>query len=219
MKFRFGGKPTTKTQDHDNRSKSEDCCRKRRDVETCVAQGRLPTRKSRSGPLSRVLSWTIISLGRRLLDGSSNLPGRWTKRTVSRRQTVASLTNYALLGLASGGVYRAEPVTRSAGALLPHRFTLTSSRPVQGKPSTRQNVWRYTFCGTIPVLADGGRYPPPCPVKPGLSSPSGSELPLTAIVWPTPRTKLYDTESIGDRGFGKNRHLADFSRVFSSESK
>src|SRR6266481_5182141 len=30
---------------------------------------------------------------------------------------------------------------------------------------------RYTFCCTFPVLADGGRYPPPCPVEPGLSSP------------------------------------------------
>ena len=31
-----------------------------------------------------------------------------------------------LLGLASGGVCLATPVTRSAGALLPHRFTLTT---------------------------------------------------------------------------------------------
>ena len=30
------------------------------------------------------------------------------------------------LGLASGGVYRAIPVARDAGALLPHRFTLTT---------------------------------------------------------------------------------------------
>src|SRR5438045_9769389 len=29
------------------------------------------------------------------------------------------------LGLAPGGVYRATPVTRGAGGLLPHRFTLT----------------------------------------------------------------------------------------------
>ena len=29
--------------------------------------------------------------------------------------------------LAPGGVYRAAPVTRGAGALLPHRFTLTGS--------------------------------------------------------------------------------------------
>ena len=37
----------------------------------------------------------------------------------------------ALLGLAPGGVYRATPVTRSAGGLLPHRFTLTD-QPVGG---------------------------------------------------------------------------------------
>ncbi|MDB5347371.1 MAG: hypothetical protein JWP89_5748 [Schlesneria sp.] len=42
---------------------------------------------------------------------------------------VTRLTNFALLGLASGGVYRAGPVTRSAGALLPHRFTLTTPPP------------------------------------------------------------------------------------------
>lgn len=29
---------------------------------------------------------------------------------------------------------------------------------------------RYPFCCTFPVLANGGRYPPPCPLKPGLSS-------------------------------------------------
>src|SRR5690606_27760589 len=34
----------------------------------------------------------------------------------------------ALLGLAPGGVYRATPVTRGAGGLLPHRFTLTGSQ-------------------------------------------------------------------------------------------
>ena len=29
---------------------------------------------------------------------------------------------------------------------------------------------RFVFCGTFPTLASGGRYPPPCPVEPGLSS-------------------------------------------------
>src|SRR3954470_15511198 len=33
-----------------------------------------------------------------------------------------------ILGLASGGVCLATPVTRNAGALLPHRFTLTTSK-------------------------------------------------------------------------------------------
>src|SRR6185369_14545895 len=37
-------------------------------------------------------------------------------------------TRCGLLGLASGGVCLATPVTRSAGALLPHRFTLTTAR-------------------------------------------------------------------------------------------
>ena len=32
----------------------------------------------------------------------------------------------SLFGLAPGGVYRAPDVTTGAGALLPHRFTLTS---------------------------------------------------------------------------------------------
>src|SRR5205085_7257461 len=50
---------------------------------------------------------------RRLPDGSSGLPG-----FVGR----AVLT---LLGLAPGGACRAARVTPGAGALLPHRFTLT----------------------------------------------------------------------------------------------
>ena len=89
---------------------------------------RLQGNRARSGPVSRVLSRATISLGRRLLVGSSNLPGRVTRRTASRRRAVSSTADFALLGLASGGVCRAEPVTRPAGALLPHRFTLTSSR-------------------------------------------------------------------------------------------
>ncbi len=35
----------------------------------------------------------------------------------------------AAFDLAPGGVYRAAPVTRGAGALLPHRFTLTGAPP------------------------------------------------------------------------------------------
>ena len=60
--------------------------------------------------------WVAIPLGRRLLDGSSGLPG------FSGR---AALT---LLGLAPGGVCRATRVTPGAGALLPHPFTLACAR-------------------------------------------------------------------------------------------
>ena len=45
-------------------------------------------------------------------------------------------------------------------------------------------VRRYFFCGTFPVLTDGGCYPPLCPVEPGLSSlqqvASGTIAPCTA---------------------------------------
>ena len=57
-----------------------------------------------------------IPLGRRLLDGSCGLPGFDGR---------AALT---LLDLAPGGVCRATRVTPGAGALLPHRFTLTCAR-------------------------------------------------------------------------------------------
>jgi hypothetical protein len=62
------------------------------------------------------------------------------------------------LGLAPGGVCQATSVTRCAGGLLHHRFTLTGLR--------RRSV----LCGTVPRVSPGGRYPPPCPVVPRLSS-------------------------------------------------
>ena len=74
--------------------------------------------------------------------------------------------DFFLLGLAPDGVCRARPVTRPAGELLPHRFTLTA-RAAEAPPR------RFVFCGTVPGLAAGGRYPPSCPVEPGLSSRRG----------------------------------------------
>ena len=35
---------------------------------------------------------------------------------------------------------------------------------------------RSVLCGTFPVLTDGGCYPPPCPVEPGLSSTAASKV-------------------------------------------
>ena len=52
------------------------------------------------------------------------------------------------LGLAPGGVYLATPVTRSAGGLLPHRFTLTAAV---------MPPWRSVFCGTVPRVTPGCR--------------------------------------------------------------
>jgi len=41
------------------------------------------------------------------------------------RELERAALNVPLFGLAPGGVYKASPVTRRTGALLPHRFTLT----------------------------------------------------------------------------------------------
>jgi hypothetical protein len=49
------------------------------------------------------------------------------------------------LGLAPSGVYRAGPVTRAAGALLPHRFTLTCAVLARGPgpPSAVCSLWHF----------------------------------------------------------------------------
>src|SRR5258708_29172544 len=78
----------------------------------------------------------IISLGRRLPGASSG----HTREPHAGRASPALASRIALLfGLAPGGVYRADPVTRVAGELLPHRFTLTARE-------RRRSV----LCGTDP---------------------------------------------------------------------
>ena len=67
----------------------------------------------------------------------------------------------SLSGLAPGGVCLATAVSRRAGGLLHHRFTLTSA------PKTGGGLFSVAL---IPRVAPGGRYPPPCPVEPGPSS-------------------------------------------------
>ena len=55
---------------------------------------------------------------------------------------------WTLLGLAPGGVYLATSVTRGAGGLLPHRFTLTG-------PLVAERTRRSVFCGTFPRVTPG----------------------------------------------------------------
>lgn len=73
----------------------------------------------------RILAPTI-NLGWALRPTSSDLPG---SRDGSGRPVpgfpVRERPSAPLFGLAPGGVCRAGPVTRPAGELLPHRFTLT----------------------------------------------------------------------------------------------
>ncbi len=100
-----------------------------------------------------------ISLRRRLPATSSSRPG---SGTWTGSPGLALRPDSSLLGLAPDGVYQARPVTRPAGELLPHRFTLTDGFPRR----------RFAFCCTFPDLTAGGRYPPSCPEEPGLSSAS-----------------------------------------------
>jgi hypothetical protein len=62
-----------------------------------------------------------------------------------RTPAQAAPCGYGPFGLAPGGVYRATPVTRGAGGLLLHRFTLTGR--------SRRSV----LCGTFPRVAPGCR--------------------------------------------------------------
>jgi hypothetical protein len=91
-----------------------------------------------------------ISLGRRLPGASSDLPG---SRDGSGRPVAAAFgrglgdDTAPLFGLAPDGVYRARPVTRPAGELLPHRFTLTADL------TQALRLRRFIFCGTVPIRA------------------------------------------------------------------
>lgn len=82
-------------------------------------------KKSQSGPVSRVLSPRMraaaISLGERLLAPSSGLPEGHCRPDCRHARG-----RCLLFDLAPGGVCQASSVARTAGELLPHRFTLTA---------------------------------------------------------------------------------------------
>ena len=115
-----------------------------------------------------------------------------------------------LLGLAPGGVCRASFVAKAA---------VRSYRTVSPLPDPScEGHRRFVFCGTFPVLADGGRYPPPCSVEPGLSSPA-ARLAAEAATRPPART-LSPLRSVpivrmfgpGDSRFGRG-HMDRNDRV------
>src|SRR3954452_20655433 len=97
----------------------------------------------------------------------------------------------SLSGLAPGGVYRAAAVTRRAGGLLHHRFTLT------GRPSG-DGGRRSVLCGTVPRVTPGGRYPPPRPVESGLSSAGGEPPDAAACPARPPRQSRAERETEGE---------------------
>lgn len=129
----------------------------------------------------------IIPLGPPLPTGSGSQPG-----DLERAARIAPLS-----GLAPDGVCLAGPVTRAAGALLPHPFNLTND-PRGGRPglhlqalgdrspralqrATRTRTWRSALCCTFLRVTPTGRYPAPCSAELGLSSrpPSSDDAPTS----------------------------------------
>ncbi len=114
----------------------------------------------------------IIHLGPALPKASSGQP----------RNSNGQSSNVPLLGLAPGGVCLADPVTGTAGALLPHRFNLAEEGSPPPRTRTRRCpgdcadkvreavTWRFAFCCAFLRVSPTGRYPAPCPVEFGLSS-------------------------------------------------
>jgi hypothetical protein len=79
---------------------------------------------------------------------SRRLGGHPSERPTSGRSPAnrfAGREPIPTLGLAPGGVCRATPVTRNAGALLPHRFTLTCARSgrARAEPSAVCSLWHF----------------------------------------------------------------------------
>jgi hypothetical protein len=92
-------------------------------------------RRRTSRPVRRILCATafrppaaVIHLGVPLPACSCGLPADLGEQPSSACAS-HRLAAAAFLGLAPGGVYQATPVARGAGGLLPHRFTLTGTRP------------------------------------------------------------------------------------------
>ena len=109
-------------------------------------------KRKKSSPISRVLSRTVIHLGSASPQISSNLPESSAGHTVG-----------LLFGLAPGGVYHRRellPVTRCA---------LTAPFQPYRRPKARR---RFPFCCTFHRLTPPRGYLAPCPMEPGLSSPS-----------------------------------------------
>src|SRR5688572_16187477 len=91
--------------------------------------GSAPEKACKPGPVPRAVrpGATIICLRRRLPGASSGQPESRAGHPIA-----------LLFGLAPGGVCLADAVTRAAGELLPHRFTLTVL------------LRRSVLCGTVP---------------------------------------------------------------------
>ena len=114
-------------------------------------------------PMSRVLSPAAVARRRvAIIHLGAPLPGPQAAYPDTRASSPRSCPVWPC----SGWGLPSRPGRRARGGLLHRRFTLT-------RCCTRQ-PWRSIFCGTCLRVSPSGRYPPPCPAEPGLSSADGS---------------------------------------------
>ena len=131
-----------------------------------------------SRPIRRILLRTLaerppaaIPLGRQLPAGSSGPPGGVGVRAA-----------LPLSGLAPGGVCRATRVTPGAGALLPHRFTLTCAT---GRPAAIGGLFSVALsCGSprLGVTQHRALWSPDVPRTDQVGTRPPGRLTTTAIV-------------------------------------
>ena len=129
--------------------------------------------KSKSRPVSRVLSWTVIHLGLPSLTTSSNLP-----------ESSAGHANGFLFGLAPDGVCLATDCYQPCGALLPHLFTLTGACALRRSFSVALSVGLRLPGVTWRLALRSPDFPPSSRLATGRQRLSGQLLPAKSTTLP-----------------------------------
>ena len=155
--------------------------------------------KRRSRPISRVLSWTIIPLGRPSPDASSSLPGSHARTRRCRLPCDFPIWPCSRWGLPC------HVRCRPRGALLPHHFTLTCVAFPDGELAHR----RYLSV----ALSVGSRLPGVTWHRVRRSPDFPPHLARNAaIAWPTPRRTIPVDGPNDNQDFLCGRGLRDHGR-------
>ena len=112
-----------------------------------------------SSTISRVLSWMVIYLDRTLPYGSSIRFHRYYAAYPKARRATVLLSVWPCF---EWGLHLPLPLPEGRWSLKP------PFHPYHSKEIFAMAVY---FCCTSLGVASTGRYPAPCPMKPGLSSP------------------------------------------------
>jgi len=152
-----------------------------------------------SRPISRVLSWAVIHLGRTSPYASCDLPG-----SPCGPQVTAPILR--------PGRMLPYLVLLRVGFTVPPRVAtgaVRSYRTFSPLPPARRQARRFVFCGTFRGLAPPRRYLAPCPMEPGLSSPPSATMPCSQARLPgrLPWLILY-TRWSSLAGESRSRHPA-----------